>query len=253
MFTFNDYSQMKLDFASQIKGILVHKGLTRVEELERRQQVQFVQRLIAQLDDYKPKVDKSDEAPNLRAKILTGCMYVISDEINQTYTGSFLPLLQATRSEVYSALQVAMGITPSNKLEALCKRNMLDLSEFFIVSLIHHDGKLGKDLRLDHPFVDVADFNLESFLLRLVKLKADASTDLIHEQFAKFVATKEQTKQPATESVRSTLLSTFWKSSAQPSADISSSVESSTSASSIKAESFPPLAGPAPVIHRQSK
>ncbi len=212
MYVYNDYLQMKIDFASQLKSILLHKGLTTVDELDapRRQQVQFIQRFISQLDDYKLKLDKIEDICAVKSKILTACMYIISDEIHQTYTEALVPVFNPTRSEVFSALQVAMNITPSNQFEALCRRNMLDLLDQFIVHLIHVDGKLSKDLRLDHPFADIKDFNLESFLHRLIKLKAEASSELTKEQFARLAVVQ---KQATPLSVGPSLLSRFWSAS----------------------------------------
>ena len=198
MFKFSEYTQMKQDFQSQIKKLLIVNNKYKVENFKvedleepRRHQVLFLEKCIVLLEEYKPK-DKPDDIA-LKAKILTGCMYVIYDEIKSTYRLTD-PLLH---SGLYGGLQVTMGITLSNTLDWLSQRSILDLLDQFMIHYIHVDGKLRNDLRTNHPFANISNFDLNSFSERVIDLRADACKELKNEQHAKLKIAEEQAKQQA--------------------------------------------------------
>src|SRR3990167_1193289 len=241
MFAFSDYTQMKQDFQSQVKKLLavndkIKVGKTKVEDLEepRRHQVLFLEQCRALLENYTPK-DKSEDVSINRAKVITGAMYVIYDEILETYRLRD-PLYH---SGLYAGLQVAMGITTANPMDAFSQRNMLELLDQFMIFNIHVGSKLRNDLRLDHPFAAIPNFDLNSFSQRLINLRAAACSKLKDEQHAKLNLAEKQAKQQPAEPGAS-YLGRFWSSAQASSKDVLSET-ASVASTSLKKEDFPPL------------
>lgn len=238
MFVFSDYMQMKQDFNSQIKKLLTVNGKNKIEELDepRRHQVMFLKQCQILLEDYNPK-EKAEDVAVIRAKVFTGAIYVISNEIKDTYRLTD-PLFH---SGLFGGLQVTMGITSTtNIMDALSKRNILELLDQFMISYIHVGSKLRNDLRLDHPFVNIIDFDLNSFSQHLIDLRAAACSELKNEQHVKLALMEKQQAKQQLEQPNSSFFGRLWAGSSVKDIKDNQNIGSCLD-SSAKKDDFPPL------------
>lgn len=247
-FKFGSYPEMKSAFRTKIVEVLLRKHKVRtVDELEdeRRSQVQFLEKVIAQLDELKTvKMEKSEDSQLNKARILTGCMYVIHDEIRESYEKALIPRDPNTWSQLYPILQEVMGIQLTNKLDSLSKRIMLSDAEKFMVGQVCQEGSLVKELFPDHPFSQVRDFDTLKFLLRLGRIREEATSACWEEKFAK-MAFEQQAQKDAREPAKSSILSRFSfgfgnSPSVQPSVQATAPTSNSAATSSYEQE-FPAI------------
>lgn len=172
MFIMQSYEQMKNDFTTKLREVVLRRHeVGSVEKLPepRRQQVQFLEVVIDLLKLYKP--EGPPEAPELlKAKILTGIMLILCDEISHDYKYT-----DPTNSTLFTVLKEVMNLSGENPMDNLTERRLMEVAEKFLVNAIYIEGKLGKDLRPDHPFTKIQGFNLLDFYSRLLKIKYDAS------------------------------------------------------------------------------
>ena len=198
MFTVKSYDKMKSDFSRKVSEVLLRNhGVSEVKDLPetpqpRRQQVQFLYQIITQLDEYKP--EKTDNLDQIKAKILTGCLYTISDIIKHSYDTSvlnrFYPILTPGGSDLYIILQEVMGINAKNPLDLktsadqITLRSIMQEAEKFLGHQLYIECNFSKDIKLDHPFVQIVypasphvGFNLAEFVDCVLVLRETAARD----------------------------------------------------------------------------
>ena len=253
MFIIKSYDDMKAQFSIKIEEVLLraHRVKT-VEELPepRRGQVQFINRFIKQLDEYKPeKMEKVDHVLALKAKILTGCLYVMYDLIKLSYEKSVLNTLfkvsDPTSSGLFTILPEVMGMNMTNVLDLNTKRSMMEQTERFFCSQLCLDANLTREIKLDHPFVSVVylspsttGFNLAEFVNHTIEIREMAGKDSWREKFSLDKA-QQQARMPVSEPSKSSLLSMFNSKSTVKSSSEATGVTPQTV--SAKKEDFPPL------------
>jgi len=170
MFVMQPYEQMKDDFATKLREVVLRRhDVTTVDKLPqpRRQQVQFLEAVIEQLTGYNPEIPDGPEV--LKAKVLTGIMLVSCDEISKDYKYT-----DPTNSTLFTVLKEVMNLTEDNPMDHLTNRRLMEVAEKFLVHNIYIEGKLGKELRPDHAFAKIEGFDLGDFYSRLQRIKYDA-------------------------------------------------------------------------------
>lgn len=212
MFIVQPYEQMKNDFTTKLREVVLRRhGVDAVEQLPtpRCQQVQFLEIVIGQLNIYVP--EGSEPADVVKAKILTGVMFVLRDEILKDYKYT-----NATNSTLFTVLEEVMNLTDENPMDQLTRRRLMEVAERFLVHAVYIEGKLGKELRAENVFTKVQGFNVQDgysrlldFYSRLLQIKFDASTNYLRGSIEKLVS---QTKK--LEEEKSSFLGhlMFWRS-----------------------------------------
>lgn len=223
MFIVQPYEKMKNDFTTKLREVVLRRhGVEAVEQLPtpRCQQVQFLEIVIGQLNIYVP--EGSEPAEVVKAKILTGVMFVLCDEISKDYKYT-----DPTNSTLFTVLKEVMNLTDENAMDQLTSRRLMEVAERFLVHALYIEGKLGKELRVENVFTKVQGFNVQDgysrlldFYARLLQIKFDASTSYWRDGIEKLVS---QTKK--LEDEKSSFLGhlMFWRSAtseaAAPAAD----------------------------------
>lgn len=178
MFIVQPFEQMKNDFTTKLQEVVLRRHkVDAVDKLEspRCQQVQFLEIVIQQLNLYVP--EGGEPADIIKARILTGVMFVLRDEISKDYKYT-----DPTNSTLYTVLTEVMNLTEDNVMDDLTSRRYMEVAERFLVHTIYTEGKLGKDLRAEHVFSKIQGFNTQDgccrlldFYCRLLQIKYEAS------------------------------------------------------------------------------
>ena len=222
-FSIRSYEEMKGDWKTKVREVLLRNHSVRDESglpdfpEPRRQQVQFLNMVIQQLEEYKPaKAEKDNFAP-IRSKVLTGCLYTIFDIIKCSYETSPLntvfTFVSPTRSDLYTILKEVMGVTETNCLDLYTIRSMMQETEKFLASQLCIDGNLAKDIKLDHPFVSIVHpdaparaFDLREFIVHAVAIREKSTRQSWDDKFTAYAAThqEEKKKEQAAKAAHST-------------------------------------------------
>ncbi|WP_165474763.1 hypothetical protein [Legionella nagasakiensis] len=174
-FTFRSYDELKARFAENITFLCGYHRADSVENLPplRRSQIQFLQETITALD-----ADATEMTPEIKAKIVSGAMLVIHNEIEESYRYS-----DPTQSVLYQKLTETMGISMENSMQAEDRCDCVGKVMKFLHRTIFVGGKSETGLNIEHPYLkDRA--RLEEVWKRGADLVAAASKEMLTRNLA---------------------------------------------------------------------
>ena len=180
LFLIKEFEMMQNELKTKVDEVLIRnhnrrysENITTIEGLKepRRQQAQFLYKVIERLKDYKPEkmADKLDKLPLLKAKILTGCLYIIWDEILESYTWS-----PPTNSDLFTILSEVIGIKSAEEIDLHSKHELMSLAENFLRNQIAVEADFTKGFRPDQPF-KYPGFLWTPIITRIIRIKGDAA------------------------------------------------------------------------------
>ncbi|AHE68085.1 hypothetical protein [Legionella oakridgensis] len=223
-FTFRTYDELKARFAENITFLCGYHRAESVENLPplRRSQIQFLQETITALD-----TDRTEITPEIKAKILSGAMLVIHNEIEESYRYS-----DPTQSVLYQKLTETLGISAENSMQAEDRCDSVGKIMKFLHRTVFIGGKSEAGLNIEHPYLKDRP-RLAEVWKRGADMIAAASKEMLTRNLAELTAreAREAEEAQAAETAakgRTSLFGWFAGRSTAPSLEVASTADGAT-------------------------
>lgn len=192
--TVKPYAELKQCFEEKLLSYLKTRspnGDIKALDKPRYGQVRFLQIYLEQLDRYTLKDTSSSKQLEVKARILTGVLYLIHDQIREEYV-----LLSSRYSALLRLLDETLGITNTTDFDEQIQVQLIDNALKFLKVLLCSEGDVKKPFLSQHPFSSLVEFDLPKFCRRAVEFKNEVELQYFDKQFA--VKTASTDAKPAT-------------------------------------------------------